>query len=382
MATPELSASGMMSLSRLQMAPLSPVSNSQPLGSCCATMEANHTDMTLPGDRSKPRSHRQKYSGTKVTKSEVEHIQEFERLWARFVEQAADSGDLPKGKREIKIEKLQNEIRAIKDEREPAEGELRKRLAFIRESTESLQYIYEAKMKGAAQEQQEKSTKLKQRVKNISEASSIRDETFPWLHFLRQLDLKARKPEHENPCEGDGGGSTDQQSQQRQHPTAIRPSERALYLTSQVEGIQSSSDKELCAYRIDHALLSTHVSMLHREITRYEKSIEAQETAGQFLTQYDVWRLLSSRPTSGAWKEQKEQEPEQQADDKNIHQEKTKAAAEEEREEERRQGEEEEERGREAEEGNGEEEAKEEACDEKPKTRYHCLSTRLRNMEP
>jgi hypothetical protein len=54
-----------------------------------------------------------------------------------------------------------------------------------------------------------------------------------------------------------------------------------------------SKDVTLRAYRIDHALLNAQVKLLQREAERYDKTTESIEFLGRFLTEQNIWGLLT-----------------------------------------------------------------------------------------
>ena len=369
MATPELTARGMMSLARLQVAPLSPTNSKDHalpnrfLDDMHGENKDDDHDDTLVEEETKENEMEQQqahdslspprydYLGLTLNQSDIDMVQEFERRWAQFVQSKGETEGLdgksllPKGRRERRIEQLQADIRVLQEKKDSVEGELWKQLSFIRNSTESLQYVYNAKKQSAAQEQQELHDELTQRVQDVSTSHALRDETFPWFHFMRQLDQQTRNKNRRQGSKKNGTNAEDDDeddknsilshstfnsilqttvnssdepsdktiphSPARHHPTAMRPSDRALYLAEhgtwngnetkeKKENDQekrttttSGDEMELRAYRVDHALLSAHVNMLHKEIERCEKSMRAQEFAGHFLTQHSVWRILA-----------------------------------------------------------------------------------------
>lgn len=358
MATPELTISGMMSLARLQVAPLSPIPSpvSQIDHSRSGWDGWEGSDATKDTIQSEYRAHdnninvddenaitttvnkveskyknnqKDTYLGMSVTLSDLATVREFEQRWAHYVQlQAEGGGELPKGRRELHIEQLQGEIRILQQQTQNAEGELMKRLAFVRETSDALLFQYRTLRSKAVQEQQQRQSQLTRLLDTIAQADSIGDETLPWLHFFRQLDREAQAVDLSKNDASAGVVALDSpgpmsscwyprheeeesivvEPAPHHHATAIRPSCRALYLAQQQhrrhqqlfpkpfnderkEAVGEASSL-LQAYRIDHALLSTHISMLRREIERYEKRIQAQEMAGNFLIQHNVWSIL------------------------------------------------------------------------------------------
>lgn len=134
---------------------------------------------------------------------------------------------------------------------------------------------------------------LSKKLDAVARADQLQQQTLPWQHFIKELDNLISKQD------GNSTASSEKSSK------VAKPSARAVFLTEQTTtGLPT--DAQLRAYRIDHALLTTHVSMLQKEIERYEKLVESQEDVGKFLTDHDVWSILkktlasSSTTTSGS----------------------------------------------------------------------------------
>jgi hypothetical protein len=74
----------------------------------------------------------------------------------------------------------------------------------------------------------------------------------------------------------------------------VKPSARAMAL---VDPSGNPGDMQLRAYRVDHALLTAQVKMLHKEIECCEKKT-GHEIVGKFLTENNIWTLLSKTSTT------------------------------------------------------------------------------------
>jgi hypothetical protein len=77
---------------------------------------------------------------------------------------------------------------------------------------------------------------------------------------------------------------------------SMKPSARAMALVNQ-EGADdnavNSKHVTMQAYRIDSALLNAQVKVLQREMERYDKTTESIEFLGKFLTEQNIWGLLT-----------------------------------------------------------------------------------------
>jgi hypothetical protein len=100
----------------------------------------------------------------------------------------------------------------------------------------------------------------------------LQQETLPWYHFVHELDLI----------------SDSEVTSGSMH----KPSARAIALTDHSRGCPE--DILLRAYKMDHALLSTSVSLLKKEMERYDALVKAQEFSSEFLTDYNVWSIVNS----------------------------------------------------------------------------------------
>jgi hypothetical protein len=225
-------------------------------------------------------------SGFDASSQDIADIREFEFAWSDFLTKYPEQ--TPKGQRENRIETLQKQIRETELSKTSMEEELQTQLDFFRTKCEQLEDTMTAERTVAKASHHATYDALCRQLDAVARADHLQHQTLPWLHFLHEVDRIAAKKISAEFATRD---SIDDGPKNK-----ARPSARALALTSTCATMDSglSSDLELRSYRIDHAILSTHVSVLRKEIERYEKTMESQQWAGQFLTEHNVWGILTA----------------------------------------------------------------------------------------
>jgi hypothetical protein len=227
-----------------------------------------------------------------VTAEDGTFLDEFQDAWSKFL--IARPELVPKGRLGPRLESLQQQAEFERATNEAVGLELRKQLQFFTSSRESLENLFTFKLNEAMEQQRELHDELQSKLDTVAFADQIQTQTVPWMHFLLTLDrLNAEKTAA---AAAGAAGSASKPEGDPPSNRAVKPSARAMALTDQSSG--DSSDIMLRAYRTDHALLTTNITKLQKEIERHTKMIESQEVAGLFLTEHNVWSLISNKNVS------------------------------------------------------------------------------------
>lgn len=212
--------------------------------------------------------------GRELSKEEKALLADFESSWKTFVR--SKRGRLPSGRRETNLQYMQNKVKELTETRNNVEEELNKQLAFFHDSTEKLEKDLRARTEYEKQEYETSEQQLKEELEDVLGAKKLQKETLPWNFFLSTLDSEADS----NLSEADLETSR-----------TIKPSKRAMYLTYQSSLVESEGMLRR-AFQIDNAILRTRLTMLNKQIQRYEKTIASQERASHFLMENNVWSIL------------------------------------------------------------------------------------------
>jgi hypothetical protein len=178
--------------------------------------------------------------------------------------------------------------------------ELKKQLQFFTSSRESLENLFTFKLNEAMERQRELHDELQNKLDTVALADQLQGQTVPWMHFVQQLDRWNEAKTAEAAAAAAAAADDANKPEEEELPSnrAVKPSARAMALTDVSSG--DSADVLLRAYRTDHALLTTHIAKSQKEIERYAKLIQSQEVAGLFLTEHNVWSLLSNKPEAAS----------------------------------------------------------------------------------
>ena len=211
--------------------------------------------------------------GVRMTTEDVEYLQTFETMFVRFLQHHPDLA--PRGKRARHIEMLQKECSDLETSTQQMVDELEGQMDFFRQSEETLEAQFSVKSKEAMDRHALHQELLSNQIETVSAAQRIHAQTQPWKTFLKHLDgiIQAKQK---------GKDAKSRKS---------KPSYRALALTDRSHG--SKPEIQLRAYRIDQALLTTQLRVLKKEMTRREKVLESQEIVVKFLTENNVWEILT-----------------------------------------------------------------------------------------
>lgn len=214
-------------------------------------------------------------------------IEEFDKAWNNFLKDYP----IPKGEREERILELQIKAKEIEASKENVERELKRQAAFFRSSREDLERTYATKIQHTMDQQRSVNEELSKVIEGIVAADQIQSQTLPWLHFIKELDSLIASSANDSES-----AST---NNERSIKTA-KPSSRAMYLTELVlkDLDLPHEQKQLQSYRIDQALLRTNVTMIQKEIERYERLLDCQPFVAQLLADIDAWGMFQSDASS------------------------------------------------------------------------------------
>jgi hypothetical protein len=230
-----------------------------------------------------------------VTEDDQDFLIDFQDAWTKFLLQRPEL--VPKGQLGQRIESLHQQTEFERATNEAVHLELRKQLQFFTSSRESLENLFTFKLNEAMERQRELHDELQNKLDTVALADQLQTQTVPWMHFLQQLDrLNAAKTAEA----ATAAAAADTPEEELPNNRAVKPSARAMALTDVGSG--DSADVLLRAYRTDHALLTTHIAKSQKEIERYAKLIQSQEVAGLFLTEHNVWSLLSNKAEDASTK--------------------------------------------------------------------------------
>lgn len=214
-----------------------------------------------------------------VRESDIKFLADFEEAWSRFLHD--NPGLIPRGIREKKIQELQEKVKQEQETLEKVKREFDHQIQFFEESCEKLEEMYTSRMQAAIEKQKESHEELEKRLDDVAIADHIQQQTLQWHHFVHELDQAAAL-----------GEETDSLAESvRTSRGQAGPSSRAIVLTDLSKG--SANDILLRAYRMDHALLTTHIKMLSKEIERYQRMVRAQDMTGKFLRDNNAWSILT-----------------------------------------------------------------------------------------
>ncbi|KAG7364079.1 hypothetical protein IV203_037281 [Nitzschia inconspicua] len=219
-------------------------------------------------------------------------IDEFENKWSSFLSSNPDL--LPPGKKLKNCLEFQSQLEEVEVSNQMVKMELQRQLDFFSNSKNQLEANFTRAMEEAALMQQEVSRTLNKEIDDIAVADQILSKTLPWEHFFDNLDSLT-----ENNYVSDGMTSDGEQSST--YSRGLKPSKQAMYLAQNIDQGEiaraamegKSSALLLRAFKIDNALLKAELKMMQQEIGRLERTTKAQKDLAKFLSEYNIWGLLS-----------------------------------------------------------------------------------------
>jgi hypothetical protein len=165
------------------------------------------------------------------------------------------------------------------------EKELDLQLEFFTESRDQL----EGNFKRTMTEENFNQKELREELDKDLDIAAVADHNFsltlPWEKFFYNLErLVAIDGTDEFPVdlvsEGSGG-------------KPLLPSTKAVFLLNDGEQKEVDLDYMINAYKLDESLMKAQTHMYKLEIERYEKTLQNLEATGKFLTEYNIWNILS-----------------------------------------------------------------------------------------
>ena len=221
---------------------------------------------------------------------DVEIIEDFENAWHAFL--INNAGVLPRGKRGVRSEEIQRQIDELTRNKNNVESELKRQLDFFGSSKERLETSYKQAMTNAATAQKKIHADLKILLDNVAIADSNLNKCIPWGNFFEALEAAIGQSEDRySAAENTHPSDRSMPPVTPNGSKTIRPSDRAMFFVD--DSVGDEKDIQLRAYRVDHALLSAQIKSLQKEVECYEKTTDSLEAIGKFLTEHNIWSILS-----------------------------------------------------------------------------------------
>lgn len=208
-----------------------------------------------------------------LTANDKNLVEEFEAKWSEFMQQHPEM--MPSGGRTKTVNELGEQVLMARKSQAEVEKELEQQLLLFGRTRDLLESNYRKAVQEANIKQVGLQDTLQTDIDNAVRADRLESQLVPWEHFLSSADRASLVP-----------------SMELNKGKAVKPSARAMAL---VDPSGDPGDVQLRAYRIDHALLTVQVEMLQKEIDRCEKTTDGLDLVGTFLTENNIWALLSSK---------------------------------------------------------------------------------------
>jgi hypothetical protein len=212
-----------------------------------------------------------------LTEDDIDLVEEFEARWRGYMHDNPDM--MPASGRSKRVAELKSKILNAKMNTTVVERELKEQLQLFTTSREAIEQKYQKAIQKATAAHKPLEDKLERELDNAVMADRLESQLVPWEHFMDSVDKAVPSPRASN------------------DKKKMKPSARAMAL---VNPSGNAGDVQLRAYRIDHALLSAQVKMLHKEIECCERKTEGHEMVGKFLTENNIWTLLSKPSTKAS----------------------------------------------------------------------------------
>lgn len=223
----------------------------------------------------------------------LDFLERFEDAWKKFLQTLPDK-DLPRGNSGSRLEYALAQIEKLEKSKQDVEQELQDQLKFFRESREKMEDKFDAKLREASLKQRSIQEDLNEQLEMVSKVEELQIQTIPWFHYLDELNELVD-------ADSDDEDDYDFEEIEGEHKTnellshAVKPSKRAMLLSLSkccVDNNIDSTNNMLRAFRVDRAMLRTHISMLKKEIQRTEYLSISQERIAQFLSKHKVWNCM------------------------------------------------------------------------------------------
>jgi len=235
-----------------------------------------------------------------VNDEEMELIEEFEKLWAEYLE--ANPHVIPTGQKGEKIQMLQENLKVLQASKQKVEAELERQLDFFHSASLQMEEDFQRALKeqGNVLEVVENTLDAAGSAWRNVQANAAWDLFFDSLEdCIEQSEVQELPGDGLATVMGFNAGSTSSIASPCTTTTSsiLKPSPHAMFLNNAAEDGDTrlkSRDFFLRAYRIDNALLRAHLKVLQRDVERVDASLETNEFVGQFLMDQDIFGLLSS----------------------------------------------------------------------------------------
>lgn len=237
---------------------------------------------------------------------QINLIDELEKLWTEFLQ--ADPDVLPGGKKGARIESLEGKLLALQNSKHNVEAELQRQLDFFEKSKEQLEANFERLKMKEEKEQENMMNEMEGRLDAVGTSSRNLEANGGWELFFEALEDAVEQSDVQqlpgnglstilgmstaHSPRGGGGGSTT-----KKPSCAIKPTAKAMFLNNAATESDlhlRSRDFLLRAFRIDNALLEAEIKTLQRDVERLEQGTKSVDFVGKFLTEQNIWGILSS----------------------------------------------------------------------------------------
>ena len=220
--------------------------------------------------------------------ADKEIIEEFENAWIEFLKKNPEKL-VPR--QEKRISKIKSQMTDTSVESKKIEEEFKLQLEFFAESRDQLEENFKRTMNEETENQKEMRDDLDRDVDGAAIADHNFSLTLPWEKFFYNLERVVAK-ESMLPLPKDIIAVDD-------ITKPLLPSKRAvLLLKSGSEYKPINKDFMLQAYRVDEAMMKAQIKMYELEVERYEKTLKNLEDTGKFLTEHNIWGVLSQGDAS------------------------------------------------------------------------------------
>jgi hypothetical protein len=232
-----------------------------------------------------------------LRREEMKIIDEFEQLWKDYLKDHPEG--LPTGKKGARIESLETKLLALQRSKQNVEAELQRQLEFFDNSKAQLEGNFDRLKLDAQKEQEQMVAGMERRVDAIGTSARHSEANGDWGLFfealgnaIEQSDVKTLPGDGLSTVFGKIG-----QSPRAKTSSAMKPSAKAMFLNNaaaESDSLMKSRDFLFGAFRIDNTLLHAQVKMLQRDIERVEQGTKTTEFVGKFMTEHNIFGLLSS----------------------------------------------------------------------------------------
>lgn len=243
-------------------------------------MSSSLSETTL-GDLFIAPLHPSDFEENELSNRDLKYLRAFENAWEQFI--AENPHHLPIGYQQADIQDLRSELSEIEAIISAVKDEMKSQLSYFQKSRMQLEQLHEEKQIELFEKRREMEEELSEILDLIAVAEQLQNQTLTWTNFLMKLD-KAIPQLRSDGVDGD--------DYPKWRQATARPSDRALSLSKEVSG------SLLHSYRIDRALLTSHVSMLRKEIQRVENMHHGAETVGEILKECNAWSIINTTEES------------------------------------------------------------------------------------